>query len=236
MCAGNWGFIWHLTSSFVHVTLSPKQQRINGSQKIKTVRIANRQMAFPLFFRLLIGQCVHTLWGYVATCWFFHMLGVLWQDANVVLIVTSAHQSNHFFFFFFKWGKVIALMQILQILCGCSQLLAATPSSRRRPSLWRAKLNREQKMNKAAHTALGMYVQWRTETSNSARSKCPDESGHSQRSGCTNERCCLIFVGKMKHTKLTVSPCTWMKSQKNKNKKSLGAASRTNRCSTVVSR
>lgn len=105
-------------------------------------------------------------------------------------------------------------MQILHISCGCSQLLAATASSRRHPSLCRAKLNREQKMNKAARTALGMYVQWRAETSNSARSKCPDESGHSQRSGCTNERCCLIFLGKMKHTKLAVSPGAWVKTKK----------------------
>lgn len=111
-------------------------------------------------------------------------------------------------------------MQILQILCGCSQLSAAAASPRRRPSLWRAKLNREQKMNKAEGTALGVYVQWRAQTSNSARSKCPDESGHSQRSGCTNERCSLIFVGKMKHTKLAVDEKQTKKS----------------RCYTVVTR
>lgn len=137
-----------------------------------------------------------------------------------VLIVTTAHQSSHFFKK--KWGKVIAVVQILQILCGCSQLLVATASSRRHPSLWRAKLNREQKMNKAACTALGMYIQWRAETSNSARSKCPDESGHSQRSGCTNERARLIFIGKMKHTKLAVLPGAWIKNKKNK---SLGCGS-----------
>lgn len=110
---------------------------------------------------------------------------------------------------------MIAVVQILQILCRCSQLLPATASSQRHPSLWRAKLNREQKMNKATRTALGMYVQRRAKTSNSARSKCPDESGHSRRSGCTNERGRLIFIGKIKHMKLAASPSARMETKKN---------------------